>query len=58
MGKSNLGIVLICLVISGCSSFGWMKNYPQDNIVEEIIEEIIESKTGLDIDLTPRSPEK
>ena len=33
------------------------KSYPQDNIVEEIIEELIESKTGLDIDLSPNSPE-
>lgn len=28
-----------------------------DNIVEEIVEEIIETQTGWDVDLTPNSPE-
>lgn len=31
--------------------------YPDDNIAEEIIEEIIQQKTGFDLDLTPNSPE-
>jgi hypothetical protein len=28
-----------------------------DNIAEEFVEEVIEGKTGLDIDLSPNSPE-
>jgi len=32
--------------------------YPSDNAVEEEIEEEIEGVTGLDIDITPGSPEK
>lgn len=44
---------MLCL-----TSCQWWKNYPSDNIAEEIVEEIIESKTGMDIDLSPFSPEK
>lgn len=29
-----------------------------DNIAEELIENVIEDQTGLDIDLSPSSPEK
>lgn len=29
----------------------------EDNLVEEIAEEIIETKTGENLDLTPQSPE-
>lgn len=42
-------------VFSGCNFF---KSYPQDNIAEEIVEEVIEAKTGLDLDLSPLTPEK
>jgi len=31
--------------------------YQDDNIVEEKIEEVIEKKTGLNVDITPQSPE-
>lgn len=31
--------------------------YPEDNLVEEILEEVIQEKTGLQIDLSPGSPE-
>lgn len=33
-------------------------NYQDDNIVEETIEQVIESQTGIDVDLTPLSSEK
>lgn len=32
-------------------------NIPDDNFVEEIVESAIEYKTGVDLDLTPRSHE-
>lgn len=32
--------------------------YPDDNAVEEKVEEWLKNKLGLDIDLTPSSPEK
>ncbi len=57
---SKLGIIISLTVLVGaavgCNWKIW-KKYPQDNIVEEIIEEVIESKTGLDIDLSPNSRE-
>jgi len=46
------------LLMSGCS---WvdnlLENYKHDNFVEEIVEDIIENETGLDIDLSFTSPE-
>ncbi len=57
---SKLGIVISLTVLTGvvvgCNWNIW-KKYPQDNIVEEIIEEVIESKLGLEIDLSPSTPE-
>lgn len=52
---------LICLIGTtlalGCSVYRWVKAYPQDNIVEEVAEEVLEHYTGWDIDLTPFSEE-
>lgn len=44
-------------VICACN-FSWWKDYPEDNIVEEVVEDIIEHETGVDIDLSPNTPEK
>lgn len=49
---SFLGLVFL---LGACAQL--RKNYPQDNIVEEIVEELIESKTGMDLDISPFSPE-
>lgn len=35
-----------------------IKHYPEDNIVEEMVEEVIKGKTGIGIDLTPSTKEK
>ncbi len=58
MVKFWFGAVLLTLaaIILGYTALMW-KNYPHDNIIEEIVEEVIQQKTGLDIDLTPMSPE-
>jgi hypothetical protein len=29
-----------------------------DNVAEEFVEDVIQDQTGLDLDLTPKSPEK
>ena len=50
----SIGVSLVFLM--ACSAVVW-KNYPQDNIVEELIEEAIKSKTSLEIDLSPSTPE-
>ena len=54
-GTTALIIVAIAILI-GIASHKIIK-MEEDNIVEEIAEEIVESQTGLDIDFTPDSPE-
>jgi hypothetical protein len=49
--------ILISLILIG-GTFGvgctcWWKNYPADNPIEEIIEDLIEDETGIDIDFSP-----
>lgn len=48
-------MILILVVIIGLGSVYF---YGDDNAVEEISEEILKQETGIDIDLTPSSPEK
>lgn len=47
-------IVTVCIIVGSVSSIVW-KN---DNPIEEVAEDIIKEETGLDIDLSPSSPEK
>lgn len=49
---AGLGLLMLC----GCSH-PWWKNYPEDNIVEEIVEDVIKQEWQLDLDLSPNSPE-
>lgn len=44
------------LVILACSCSLW-QSYPVDNVAEEIVEELIEYKYGIPIDLSPFSEE-
>jgi hypothetical protein len=50
------------LIVAGAIAAGLSSVYifkmKQDNPIEEKAEEIIKNKTGVDIDLTPQSPEK
>lgn len=48
-------ILASCCINVGCS---YLKHYPQDNIIEEIAEDVLQHETGIDIDFTPYSPEK
>ncbi len=48
-----VGFLLISIVLVAGSVY-W---FGPDNIIEEKYEEIIKEKVGLDIDLTPSSPE-
>ena len=54
-------LVTIIVMVVGLSiltiSHTW-KSYPQDNIVEEIVEDVIKVETGEDVDLSPQSPEQ
>lgn len=47
----------LLLLLASCSAINAKLGLTDDNPVEEIGEAIIEAKTGLDIDLTPGSPE-
>lgn len=47
----------ILFSIAGLSQCTFIKKYPQDNPVEEWVEDIIEKKTGLDLDLSPGTAE-
>lgn len=55
MKKALFSILL--LVLCGCSPINKWLGLPDDNIAEEMIEDIIKGRTGLDIDLTPETPE-
>ncbi len=47
-------MILILAIIIGIGSVFF---YGDDNAIEEISEEVIKTETGIDIDLTPSSPE-
>lgn len=55
-------IIITCLVFMATAaimfSCSMMKNYPPDNIVEEVGEEVLDHYTGVDVDFTPWSPEE
>ena len=54
-----LALLGTLLLMDGCSWIdNLLENYKHDNFVEEIIEDIIENETGLDIDLSYTSPEE
>lgn len=58
-GNKSMATGLIILAVIAAIGFGYSKFTGQDDsAVEEISEEIIKLKTGVDVDLTPGSPEK
>lgn len=58
--KWGYWLLLIFLVISASalyySSIAF-SSYKHDNLIEEVVEKAIEKATGIDIDLSPDSPE-
>lgn len=52
-----LFMLWIMIATVGCSAVYAKYNLKDDNMAEEIVESVIEAKTGLDLDLTPNSPE-
>lgn len=47
-------IVILVAIIVGVGSTLYLKD---DNIIEERSEEVIQKKTGIEVDLSPKSPE-
>lgn len=59
MKKSLILIgIVFCCILSCCSQIEKKLGLEEDNIVEEVAEDVIKGRTGLDIDLTPDSKEK
>jgi len=54
------GALTIILILVGVAVVGAMSQHFMwsDNPIEEASEDIIEQKTGLDVDLSPSTPEK
>lgn len=51
-------IVSILVLAAGCCTMNKFLGLKDDNAVEEIVENVIQQETGLDIDLTPNTPEQ
>ena len=49
--------IIIC-VCCACAMCNRIFNLPDDNVMEELLEEAIQLETGVKIDLTPSSSEK
>ena len=45
-------------IMTSCTKINAKFGLKDDNVIEEIIEEVVESKTGIDIDFTPSSSEE
>lgn len=56
MPKSFL-LALLPPILAGCSSINGYFSLPDDNAFEETTEAVIHYETGLDVDLTPETPE-
>ena len=50
--------IFIASMVLSCSALNHMFKVDDDHVLEELSESIIKNETGLDIDLTPESPEK
>lgn len=52
-----VAVIATVLTLSGCEPVNRYLGLSDDNIGEELIEAAVKIETGLDIDLTPSSPE-
>jgi len=59
MRESSMLVLLAMLVVVGGVGYLSHKVFKmdEDNVIEEFAEDFIEEKTGLDVDLSPGSPE-
>ena len=56
----ELGTLVIIIAVAALAAIGIVsqKYLGEDNIVEETVEAVIKEKTGLDIDLSPKTIEE
>jgi len=50
-----IGTFSVLVFLDSCTKFKF--EYHPDNLAEEIVEDVIKGRTGVDIDLTPSTPE-
>lgn len=55
--RIGLIIIILSLLMIACSHFNEWVGVPDDNPIEESIEDLIERQSGIDFDLTPASKE-
>ena len=57
-----MSVITTIIIVLLAGALGYCAHYipgvKEDNPIEETAEKIIKEKTGFDIDLTPKSPEK
>lgn len=55
----DAGLIILIVIVSACVIGGALSGYfwYHDNPVEETAEQMIKDEIGLDVDLTPTSPE-
>lgn len=58
MTKTLIRLTIIACTLGGCTAINKYIGLPDDNPLEEIAEQLIKNETGLDVDLSPSSPEK
>lgn len=51
-------VLLVAGFMGGCSLVNQRLGLPDDNIIEEAIEDVVEHKTGVELDLSPSSIEQ
>lgn len=59
MKMYDAALIVLIVIVSLCAVGGAISGYfwYQDNPVEEAAESVIKKETGIDVDLTPTSPE-
>lgn len=56
----DISVPIIIVIVTICGVVGWLssKRFGNENIIEEASEEVIKDVSGIDVDLTPQSPER
>ena len=65
MRVNNFYIIYLCVIcfviflsFGGCEYFNKLLGLKDDNLIESVIEDVIESQLGISIDLTPENPDE
>lgn len=53
-----LALIGVVLLLPSCSMINQKLGLADDNIGEEVVEDVVKGRTGVDVDLTPQTQEK